>query len=194
MTQSNRLYKWLLPDGRTAVQQKTWPVAVGEWTPRENPVLCRSGWHGMREKDVLTHLPAQLGAQLYVVEAKGIIHGDHKFAAQTMRLTECIGTTDESNLRLFACDMAEDVLDIFESKRPNDTRPRDAIVVARRFATGEATRGELDAAWAAARAAAGAAAGAAAWAAAWAATRAAAGDAAWERYSNWLVVRLESGY
>ena len=212
---TDRLYKWLLPDMTTAVQGETWPVAVGEWTPKETPILCASGWHGMREKDVLAHLPSTLGAQLWVVEVKGkIVHGDDKFAASQMRLIECIGTTDESNLRLFACDVAEDALDIFEDEYPNDTRPRNAIEVSRRFANGDATRRELTAAGDAARAAARDAAGDAAWAAAgdaaWAAARdaawaaagdaardaawAAAGDAAWARYSNWLVVRIESGY
>ena len=80
-----------------------------------------------------------------------------------------------------------------------------AIKAARDFARGKITSQELaaasDAAWdaaGAARAAAWAAAGAA-WAAAGAARAAgdaawAAGDAAQDRYSNWLVVRLESGY
>ena len=203
---SERLYKWLLPDMTTAVQRIPWPVAVGEWTPKETPVLCESGWHGMRERDVLEHLPGILGAQLWVVETKGtIVHGDDKFAASQMRLVEHIGTTDERNLRLFAADCAEDVLGLFEPEYPNDSRPRTAIEVARRFANGEATQEELAAARAAARDAARDAARAAAWAAAWAAAgaardaaRAAAWAAAWAaagaRYSSWLVVRLESGY
>ena len=56
-----------------------------------------------------------------------------------------------------------------------DSRSIAALDTAERYAHGEATKAELDAA----RDAAGAAAGSA-WAAAWAATRAAAGDAAWE--------------
>jgi hypothetical protein len=76
--------------------------------------------------------------------------------------------------RLFACDAAESVLHIFERQRPDDRRPREAIRIARRFANGQATRQELDAAGAAAWAAAGDAAWAAAGDAAWAA----AGDAA----------------
>jgi hypothetical protein len=71
---------------------------------------------------------------------------------------------DESKLRLFACDCAEQVLPLFEREYPEDKRPRVAIETARRFANGEATQQELAAAWDAA----GAAAGAAAWAAAWA--------------------------
>jgi len=211
----------MLPDNRTAVQNKIWPVKVGEWTARETPVLCQSGWHGMKEKHVLSHLPSQIGASLWVVETRGaILHGDDKFCAPQMKLAYKIGTTTERNLRLFAADCAEDVLPIFWRVRPDDDRPKHAIEVARRYANGAATEQERAAArdaagaaaWAAARDAAGDAAGAAAWdaarAAAWAAARdaardaagAAAWDAAWdaardaarELYSNWLVVRIES--
>ena len=214
---TDRLYKWMLRrDGQlvTAVQKNPWPVAVGGWTAKESPVLCESGWHGMAEKDVLQHLPSELGAELWVVETRGRrLIGDDKFAAPRMRLVECIGVTDDSNLRLFACDVAEDAMSLIDSPDPRSVQ---AVEVARRFAVGEATEGELAAArdsareaargaaeaaaWDSARAAAWDAAWAAAWAAraaAWAA-RAAARDAAWAaawaRYSNWLVVRLESGY
>jgi hypothetical protein len=37
-------YKWMLPGMKTSYQNKPWPVAVGEWTEKENPVLCQSGW------------------------------------------------------------------------------------------------------------------------------------------------------
>jgi len=87
-------------------------------------------------------------------------------------------------LRLAACACARTAL---KYVTPGDERPRLAIECAERYAIGEATQKELDAArdaaraaartsaWAAARAAAGAAAGTAAWAAAGAAAR----DAAW---------------
>ena len=85
--------------------------------------------------------------------------------------------------RYIACDCADSVLHIFEQERPDDTRPREAIAVARKFANGEATETERAAAGAAAWTAAGAAAGAAARDAARAAARdaarAAAGAAAW---------------
>ena len=54
---------------------------------------------------------------------------------------------DESKLRLFACDCAEQVLPLFERDYPEDKRPRAAIETARRFANGNATREELAAAW-----------------------------------------------
>jgi hypothetical protein len=65
--------------------------------------------------------------------------------------------------RLIACDCAESVLHLYESQYPDDSRPRTAISVARRFANGEATADELEAARAADAAAR--AADAAAWAA-----------------------------
>ena len=61
-----------------------------------------------------------------------------------------------------------------------DQRSADALDVAERFANGEATQAELDAAGAAAWDAAWATAGAAAWAAAWDAAWAAAWAAAWD--------------
>ena len=182
------LYKWLLSDNSTAVQNTPWPVAVGEWTNPEIPVLCKSGWHAMYEKDVLIHLPARTSAKLWRVEVRGeIVEGDDKIAAESMRLLYCLGEMTDSNLRLFACDVAEDALSLVEKPDP---RSLAAIEVARRYAVGAATSVELAAAWDAAWVATWVAAQAAARDAAWDAAR----DAAWERYSNWLVVRLESGY
>ncbi len=100
----------------------------------------------------------------------------------------------ERGIRLFACDCAERVLPLFEKKYPLDNRPRTAIDVVRRFANGEASPEELEAAAeaaaraarAAARAAEAAAraAEAAGWAAAWAAAGAAgAARAAWAAWA-----------
>jgi hypothetical protein len=241
-----QLYKWLVGDKISPVQNLKWPVGVGEWTQNVNPVICRSGWHGMVERNVLEHLP-QEKATLWVVEIDGKrVDDENKFAATRMKLVRPIGLADDRRLRLFAADCAEDVLPIFYKIRPNDDRPAKAIKVARRFANGEATSDERAAAWAAAEAASRDAAGDAAWAAAWdaawdaawaaagaaagdaaraaardaawaaawaaaeaaarAAARDAAGDAAgaaagdaardaaWAKYSNWLIVRLESDF
>jgi hypothetical protein len=72
----------------------------------------------------------------------------------------------EKDMRLFAVWCAREALRLSENP---DKRSIEACNVAERFANGEATRNELDAAWAAA--------GAAAWAAAGAAARAAAREA-----------------
>ena len=89
------------------------------------------------------------------------------------------GVLPDQLLRLFACWCAERSLKYFETEHPDDTRPRDAIEVARRYAAGKATGEELAAARDAAWASAGDAAWASAWASAWAAAGDAAGDAAW---------------
>jgi len=56
---------------------------------------------------------------------------------------------------LIAADLAEDILQLFESRLPSDSRPRDAIKSTRRFALGESTLQDLscahDNAWLAAR-------------------------------------------
>lgn len=110
---------------------------------------------------------------------------------------------------LFAADYAARVLKIFEREYPNDSRPREAIMTTRRFAHGQATVKELDAArsaaWAAAwndagaaraarddaRAARDAARAAAASAAArLAETRAAAAD--WDAEAKWQEKQLRA--
>ena len=75
----------------------------------------------------------------------------------------------DRELRLIAVKCARQVQHLMK-----DERSINALDVAERFANGEATQEELNAAWDAARAA-----GDAAWAAAWAAAWEAAGAAAW---------------
>jgi hypothetical protein len=99
----------------------------------------------------------------------------------------------ERRLRLWMPDCGAHVLPIFEKFRPFDTRPRNAICMARAFARGatdvfalDAARGAAwGAAWDAAGVAARDAAGVAAWDAAGVAARAAAGAAA--RVAAWAV-------
>jgi antitoxin component of RelBE/YafQ-DinJ toxin-antitoxin module len=210
------LYKWMIGDFESPIQHTIWPVAPEIWTPMVTPVLCRSGWHGMLEKDVLAHLPSTTkSCTLWEVEIRGKrAIGDDKLVGESMRLLHKVGVTTEENLRLFAADCAEDVLPLFLRVRPDDDRPARAIEAARAYARGEITDAARyaarDAARYAARAAARGAAGDAARAAAGYAARAAArdvaraaaryaargaaGDAARAKYSNWLVVRVESGY
>lgn len=134
---------------------------------RHNP--CESGWKkltknlgGIRKYGKDT--PVTL---LQILDSNGL--NDALWA-----LRAC---NDERFARLLACDYAEHILHIFESRYPDDKRPRRAIEVSRRCADGLATEDELNAARDAARAArdaawAAEAAARAAWAA-WAAARAA---------------------
>src|ERR1035437_915644 len=200
------LYKWLLADRRSPTKQFLWPDDDALWTPNAKPILCESGWHGMEEKDVLAHLPG-VGAVLYEVEARGeIVKGSDKFAAESMRFKYVVGEATEQKLRLFMCDVAEDVLPIYEAWAPSDDRCRRSIEAGRAYAldptdekkaAGAArAAGAAEAAWAAwaAEAAGAARAAEAAWAA-WAAGAAGAAEEreAMAKYSNWLIVRIESG-
>ena len=81
-------------------------------------------------------------------------------------------------IRLYACDVAEHVLPIFEKLFPEDKRVRSCIEAARGFANGTVSEEQLYAARAAAGDSALAAAGDSAWDAAWDSALAAAGDAA----------------
>ncbi len=166
-------FRWPLPNG-----------AMGEWVEVEGElVVCQNGLHLCRSTDLVYWL----GPQIFIAESSGeILESDNKTVHRRARLVRRLDTWNEHAARLFAADCAERVLHIFEQRRPNDTRPREAINAARAFA-----RGEIDnAARAAARAAAGAAAWAAAGDAAGDAARAAAWAAAEAAERTWQTDRL----
>jgi len=103
-------------------------------------------------------------------------------------------------ISLFSADCADSVLPIFEAERPDDSRPRDAIAVARDHNATEDDRAAARvaawvAAWAAAGGASGDASGAAARAAARVAAWAAAGDAsgAAARAAAWVAAWAAAG-
>jgi hypothetical protein len=176
---------WSLPTKNT---DGTW--TAGDWMPKvEDIVLCERGYHGCELKDVLKWA----SDKLYVMETRGaIITGDDKIVAQEARLLSEVEAWNDRTLRLFACDCAERTLPLFETERPDDTRPRLAIETARRFADGKATREELATARSAAWSAAESAAGYAAESAAWSAARSAAWYAA--LYAAWSAAESAAGY
>ena len=190
---TEQLYKVTDEQGR-AMHGGTGQWRKNRWrSVRGELVPCLRGLHLCREQDLVSWL----GPVIWRAEYDGeLIEAEGKVVARRARVTERLTTWNERTARLFAADCAEHVLPIFEKKHPGDSRPRDAIAVARRFANGEATRKELDAAraaaWAAARAAAWAAAGDAAGAAAGAAAWAAAGDAA--RAAAWAAAGAERAF
>jgi len=155
--------------------------------PKREAQLCYSGYHAVRASSLLEWLRSD-SATVYVAEGRGRSQNDgSKWCFEEMRLMGPVLHWNARIARLFACDCAERVLGIFETERPGDLRPRQAIDVVRRFARGEATGQERDAARDAPWAAAGAAADAAAWDVAWAAARAAARAAAWD--AAWAAAR-----
>ena len=83
------------------------------------------------------------------------------------------GVLDDKTLRLFACFCARQIWPLLE-----DERSRNAVLVSEKFADGDATEDDLDAAWVAA------------WDAVWDAAWVAARDAAWvaARVAAWYAV------
>jgi hypothetical protein len=199
-----KLFKVLHPDG-TPCHGGTgaWGLPTqaedgwspGEWTTRlqGDLVPCSRGYHLCRAEDLLEWLTSASYAvfEAEVNQASEVLEAEEKVVVRQARLVKRL-QWDARIARLFACDCAERALKYALS---GDTRPHEAIAVARRYAHGQASPEELAVAWAAAgdakaaawdaSAAAGAAARAAASAAAWAAAGvaeaaawAAAGDAA----------------
>ena len=157
--------KWHLPKGKRP--GKWMPEIVGDIEP------CINGYHLCRKKDLV----GWLNIEIYEAEYRGdIVTADDKVVVRQARLVRRVDTWNERTARLFACDCAERALR-YADKTSVDTLIS-IINTARRFANGEASFEDLDAAQAAARDASRDAAGAAAMSAAWAAARNAAGAAA----------------
>jgi hypothetical protein len=155
---------------------------VGRWTRHLDPNLldpCRYGFHLAKDSQLLGWLG---GPTIYEAEPcpeHPPVDADDKWVTCRVRLVRKL-TWDDRVARLFAADCAEAAL-LGERAcgREADGRSWEAVRVARRYADGGASDGELGAARDAAGAAAGAAASAAAWAAASAAAGAAARAAPW---------------
>jgi hypothetical protein len=168
-------YKVLAEDG-AAFHGGTGVWREGVWrSVRSDLVPCKRGLHLCREQDLIRWLgPVIWEAEVHPDAT--IIEAEDKIVVSKARIVRRVDAWDERSARLFAVDCAEAVVHFCG----NDPRPREAIAVTRRFAIGEATKEELDAARDAARDAAWAAAMDAAWAAAMDAAWAAARDAAWD--------------
>ena len=136
---------------------------------------CKGGWEKLLEHLGKTKADDEPLSLLTIMESNGI-----EDALWCLRALDGM----DGPIRELACNFAESALKYVPG---GEDRPRQAIETARRYARGEVTEDELeaassaakDAAWAAARDAASFAAGAAAGAASWAAARDAAGAAAW---------------
>ena len=173
-----RYYKFLTADNRGEYSRYDFTAYLptddqpGPWLPVVDEIkLCEKGYHAAGKENLVDWI----NVQLFEVElGADVVDGDKKSVSSKMRFLRKVDAWNDRTARLFACWCAEQVLPIYEKHYPNDTRPRNSIDVARRYANGEATAKEL----AAARAAAWAAVGAAARDAAWAAARDAAGATA----------------
>jgi hypothetical protein len=159
----------------------------GKWTPklRGELELCAKGYHVTDAEHLIDWIS---GNQLFEAEIEGdMLQGDNKIVCRKTRLICQVDSWNDKTLRLFACWCVRQIWDLLK-----DERSKNAVIVAEKYANGEATEDELAAAreaawyaawaaaWAAARDAAWSAAWDAAWYAAWYAAREAARDAAWE--------------
>lgn len=149
---SGQLYKFLDEDLRSM------HGGHGRWTPGcwrwvRGPLQpCRYGLHFV----TVAHLPLWAGPTLWLAEAVGKrLTGDDKVVVRRGRITTRVEAWNARTAQLFACDCAERALPIFECACPGDTRPREAVAAARRFAGGMASQEELSRYAGMARAAAG---------------------------------------
>jgi len=146
-------YKWLTTVGRSPYTSWYWPLPAedgpSEWTPYvERLELCDSGYHASELRYLIDHTNSIYDLACYELEYDGdVLIGDDKVTGHRARLIRKVGEMNARKWRLFACDCAERVLHIYENEHPDDKRPRDTIEVARRYANGEATEGELSAAY-----------------------------------------------
>ena len=137
-------YTPYLPDGEKP----------GAWLPEitEPLELCEVGYHACEPKDLLSWI----NMQLFEVEFAGAtIDGDDKSVGCSMRLVRKIDTWNDRTARLFAVWCARNALKLIANPDPRSIAACD---VAERYANGEATDDERDAASDAARDAARAAA------------------------------------
>jgi len=197
-------YKFLKEDRRASfVNGFQWPKPPNKPDPViGNLVVCKNGYHLCRIED----LPHWLNQELWIVgcDETELIESNNKVVVRHAWLEKQVDTWNEKTARLFAADCAEHVLHLFESRYPDDKRPRNVIGATRDYAHGRISHDDMIAVWTASKNAAGraedaedtakiaafAAAAAAldtscaaAKAAAWTASRAAAWDAsgaAWD--------------
>ena len=174
--------QWSLP---TRNADGTWKP--GNWMPAivGELVACENGYHLAEDAQVLEWL----NERLFVAETRGErIDVDDKVVVREVRLTREVTTWNARTARLFAVWCTREALRLVDKP---DQRSVAACDVAERYANGEATDGELAAAWTAACDAAMDAANAAASAvvkdAAMDAAKAAAMDAA--KAAAWTAAR-----
>jgi len=175
----NTSIKFLTQDGTGPYSGFPWPLPhgdqPGDWvTVAGDLVACAVGLHFT----TLASWRQWRNERAFVIEADGpVLDTGDKSVCGRARLVREIAAWNPRTLRLFAVECAERVLHLYEAKYPDNSHPREALAVARRYANGTATADELRAAYRAARSAAAdayaAAAAYAAYAAAYAAYAAA---------------------
>ncbi len=125
---TKKLYKFLRTNLKSDNgKNRNWKI--GEWKKEEKLEMCKSGFHASRTP--LQAFEYVKGEILAEVEARGesIIEYDKECWSE-MRILKAWHWTKEDSVSL-AIFAAEQVIDIFEKKYPNDDRPRKAIEAAK---------------------------------------------------------------
>jgi len=126
-------------------KEKPWTVGEERTVPKPDCIaLCAYGYHSAPSwRDALRYGPGPVACIVEVSEP--IAHDDTKQVSATRKLVAAKDVSKE--LRLFACDCAERALKRErKAGREPDKRSWAAIIVARRYANGEATLTEITAA------------------------------------------------
>ena len=150
-------YYKVLVRGRRSCHGGTADWEKGVWMPPITGELipCKNGYHLCRRGDLIHWLHDEI----WEAEGRGEMEeAENKVVVREARITRKLTRWTRKNKRLFAADCAEHVLHLFESRYPDDPRPREAIQAARAYAVGKIGKKELAAAWFAAWDAAGSAA------------------------------------
>ena len=123
----------------------------GAWAPTVRKIKpCVSGYHLIR----LDHIPHWITGypatcRLYVAEPgdmlveHDLIGSQPKVVTDRVRLLRPVEGWGIAVWRAWAADCAEHVLPIYETRYPNNARPREAIEAARAYGRGEITRAQL---------------------------------------------------
>ena len=128
---------------------------VEGWTGHLNPDklhICNYGYYYVTGSQMLDWLADTIYEAEPCKDHEPLSSGSTSVTCRLRLVRRFDGWTPRSAV-LFAADCAEHVLPLFEARFPDDSRPRDAIVAARRFVDGEITIDDLEAAMYAARAA-----------------------------------------
>ena len=152
--------------------KKSWPLpprygTPGKWMEESGPIsACHEGTlHGCADAMQLLHwINAPAVWVIEIDEGRGFQMLDDKCAFKRSRLTHRVEHWNETTMRLFAADCAEQVSHL----SGDEARFGEILRVVRRYALGIASKKELVSAWASARGAAWASARNSAWNEAWA--------------------------
>lgn len=137
-------YKWLQSGRRAPIGIGEWPPPGEWWSVNGALVPCQNGLHVCEPDDLVNYMSQRLWT--VEIDSSELIRCNDKTVVRRARLLDPVKTINFKTFVLFALDCASRVVHL-----ANDKRSESSIEVARKFAHGQATREELEAAGKAAR-------------------------------------------